>query len=464
MLRAARCKHKIQINMFGLWFLQLKCASSLDTAHGSISQLRAQATARLAKEEKDFTSTVVLSENNMFVLPNINGLGKRNKKKPKRYNECLLMDGTMDFVDLGDEAATNTTTTTDDNTTKAPVSYAGEMERIRHARVTLSKMTVLNHLEPLCMVHQLYRCFCQNSSITGEPFELTIDKKSSSPSEYEPEIPVQLDSVNQWESIPPRKRQYTFEKPLDGIANAKKRKMGAEAMTTMTAVNDGTEVAARTRPFGGRKFMTRQGWRTKRRYYESIEAPLLKSLLTIQRRCRAYSAVPMRPMPMFMEIIDDDESEVSANEPKQPSTHVPVSQSVRRLTTSASVTNPVDERHIQRFNQIVTSTMRTIRVSQAKSAVVLSDPSSKLLECKGWDTVIDAYQKEQIFVWLVQYDEEQSALLAITTINQMPMVPQASSVSNIRVTETSSLPLIGKMIKCGVVNETTKQLGMSIIT
>lgn len=384
----------------------------------------------------------------MFVLPNINGLGKRNKKKPKRYNECLLMDGTMDFVDLGDDPAT-----TESAKDAVRCSVAGEYERMRHARVVLPKMTVLNSLEPLCMVHQLYRCFCKNQATTGEPFELIMNKPS--PEETPQGLSPQLNSVHQWESIPPRKRQYTFEKG-DVSADLKNKKSAISTM--INADSHLTDLAARTRPYPGRKFVSKLVWRNKRVYYNSVEKQLSSKLLDIRRKCETSTAVPLRPLPMFIDIADDDNSDISPQKP------VPLSPRASQSNTNGrsgptKVIHPVNSRHIENFNQIVATTMRKIKMDQQKKGINLTDPSQCLMDCLRWSSIVEAYQSEKIFIWLVRFDNEH-ALLAVTNTEGMPLVHKASSVSNIRITETSSLPLIAKMLKKGITNENTKQMGM----
>lgn len=60
--------------------------------NNDMKQLRDKATAFLAKEEKEFTSTVVLSADKTIYIPSTNNRAKRNKKIPKRFDDCVRDD------------------------------------------------------------------------------------------------------------------------------------------------------------------------------------------------------------------------------------------------------------------------------------------------------------------------------------------------------------------------------------
>lgn len=420
--------------------------------HGNINQLRAEATAKLAKEEKDFTSTVVLSENDMFVLPNINGLGKRNKKKPKRYNECLLMDGSMDFVDLSVE------TINDENVKIVKYDKASELERMRHVNVFIPKLRVLNNLEPLCMVHQLYRCFCRNQSLAGRPFSLMDSEKivADHLNHATPE-PIMVKNINQWETIPSRKRQYTFDKTV--IDPVKRARMSFASTINPAPVivqpppliHDDVRQSARTRPFGGRKPKTKGEWYILRKNFIRTEAPLRTKLIAIQERCRASIHRPVRELPRFIDL-NDDEDNASAS--VQEIARTPPIESV-------PVVNPVDERHVRKLNEIVTLTMRSIKNQQLDPTFNLLSINQRSLRCKSWEHFVEAYKIQKIFVWAICFEADHT-VLAVTSSNDMPLFHKASSVSNIRFADDSSLPLVAKMLKKGILNDETKRLGKQI--
>lgn len=435
--------------------LQSTCASLL-TPHGNINQLRAEATARLAKEEKDFTSTVVLSENDMFVLPNINGLGKRNKKKPKRFNECLLMDGSMDFVDLGEE------TVNEENVKIVKYDKASELERMRHANVFLPKLKVLNSLEPLCMVHQLYRCFCKNQATIGRPFSLNESEKIVADHlNYSTPEPIMANNVNQWDSIPSRKRQYTFDRnDVDVVKKARMSFAGSIKQSPVVApqpgllVHDDVRLSARTRPYTSRKPVSKAAWWVMRKNYNRTEAPLRAKLLAIQEKCRA-AIRPVRPLPKFIDLNDDEDGPSGSAECVQERARTPPIESV-------PVVNPIDERHVRKLNEIVTLTMRSIKNQQLDPTFDLNSINQRSLRCKSWEHVVEAYNTQKIFVWAVRFDANH-IVLAVTTTNEMPAFRNASSVANIKVADDSYLPLVAKMLKKGIMNNETKQMGKQIL-
>ncbi|XP_035892606.1 uncharacterized protein LOC118503447 isoform X2 [Anopheles stephensi] len=131
--------------------------------------LREKATARLAKEEREFTPTVILTKNTTVLVQNKESECRRLKKKPKKYDDyyndqsvqCLLNGGSVKDVSA--------------YISKPPPNAKPltELERMRHAHVLLTKLTQLEDIEPLCMVHDLYRCFCNGKATHGKPFSFT---------------------------------------------------------------------------------------------------------------------------------------------------------------------------------------------------------------------------------------------------------------------------------------------------
>ncbi|XP_053658703.1 uncharacterized protein LOC128707771 [Anopheles marshallii] len=142
-----------------------------DTALSRAEQryLREKATACLAKEEREFTPTVILTKNTTVLVQNKESECRRLKKKPKKYDDyyndqsvqCLLNGGSVKDVS--------------GYISKPPPNAKplSENERMRHAHVLLNKLPQLTDIEPLCMVHDLYRCFCGGKATQGKPFSFT---------------------------------------------------------------------------------------------------------------------------------------------------------------------------------------------------------------------------------------------------------------------------------------------------
>lgn len=462
------------------------CLTALNSTHGNINQLRAKATAKLARVEKDFTSTVVLSDNNMFVLPNINGLGKRNKKKPKRYNECLLMDGSMDILDMG-EGTANDGYDRDDRNCSTFIDSTAELEKMRHARVHIPRINVLGSLEPWCMVHYLYRCFCKYEATSGKPFVMTEDNQSSKDNVfYSPPPPVETKYYKdpKWETIAPRKRQYTFEK--GDVENAKKKKpLVVVESASSNSPDDNT--SARCRPFDqtNRVFLSKCELQSLQRSSIMKESQYRIMLEERINKCRAFAAENQQKqrtaaivaIAATKVIVIDDDDDCSTAPPAKKNEKRSVtstSNTVDELMEGSSnqssnqssqpkptLTTPFDAtehtRHVHSLNRIVSGTMRKIRDLQMAPVFELQSPRHRSLNSRRWSQMIEAYKSQRIFIWAVRF-EAAEVLLAVTITNEMPVFRKASSISNIRVAETDSLPLLGKMLKKCIVNERTENL------
>lgn len=143
--------------------------------------LRRKATARLARMEKEFTSTVVLTENETLLINETNNDKKRRcTKAPKRYE---------DFTDTEDEQRRNspkkTAMTTIDNEKHLAIEikevhepvYVKDsiLEQLKHCTVNLVPLQEIDNIAPWCMVHNLYKCFCKGRSVEGKP--MIIEKE-----------------------------------------------------------------------------------------------------------------------------------------------------------------------------------------------------------------------------------------------------------------------------------------------
>lgn len=182
----------------------------------NLNQLHAKATARLAKEEKDFTSTIVVSDSNTFVLPNNVLSAKRNTKKPLRYHECLV--NYDDGVDVENKKVKEHSYQRRTDKSKQSVNHKQNLivNTLQNCNVQLEKLPDLE-IEPWCMIHCLYKCYCKGSSKAGKSFKLqqNINKKPESVSIAPQVVETAITPNSKWESIAPRKRQYTFENDIN---------------------------------------------------------------------------------------------------------------------------------------------------------------------------------------------------------------------------------------------------------
>ncbi|XP_049290119.1 uncharacterized protein LOC125767522 isoform X2 [Anopheles funestus] len=133
--------------------------------------LREKATARLAKEEREFTPTVILTKNTTVLVQNKESECRRLKKKPKKYDD-YYNDQSVQYLLNGGSVKDVSGYISKPPPNAKPLP---EDERMRHAHVLLNKLPQLADIEPLCMVHDLYRCFCGGKATQGKPFSFTED-------------------------------------------------------------------------------------------------------------------------------------------------------------------------------------------------------------------------------------------------------------------------------------------------
>uniref|UniRef100_A0A182PN51 MGA conserved domain-containing protein n=1 Tax=Anopheles epiroticus TaxID=199890 RepID=A0A182PN51_9DIPT len=148
-------------------------AISLSSA--DVKYLREKATARLAKVERDFTPTIILTKNTTVLVHNKESESRRPKKKPKKYDDYYNEQSVQSLLN-GSSAKDVSQYISKPPQNAKPLS---EADRMRHAHVVLYKLPQLINIEPLCMVHDIYRCFCGGTATTGKPFSFTEESCSS---------------------------------------------------------------------------------------------------------------------------------------------------------------------------------------------------------------------------------------------------------------------------------------------
>ncbi|XP_013105417.2 uncharacterized protein LOC106085642 isoform X1 [Stomoxys calcitrans] len=175
--------------------------------------LRRKATARLARMEKEFTSTVVLTENETLLINETNNDKKRRcTKAPKRYEY---------YEDETDEEARKqspkkTALTTIDNEKHLAVDikefrepvYIQDtiLEQLKHCTVNLVRLENMDNVAPWCMIHNLYKCFCKGRSLEGKPMVIEKDENNTTIEHGEDEPQWEIDYKIS------TKARYTFEK------------------------------------------------------------------------------------------------------------------------------------------------------------------------------------------------------------------------------------------------------------
>ncbi|KAH8297218.1 hypothetical protein KR044_007454 [Drosophila immigrans] len=188
--------------------------------------LRRQATARLAKMEKDFTSTLVLTDNETLLINETQCDKKRRcTKAPKRYED---FDDSIEDDDLvrpskaakrDREAITKRSRVSPDTSafptlpTLGPVCFVKDTDfvQLKHCEVSLRRLPDVGNLATFCMTHQLYNCFCGGTAMEGKP--VIIEKEDADAAitpHYVPELATRA--------------HYSFERPQEEPQSKKRRK------------------------------------------------------------------------------------------------------------------------------------------------------------------------------------------------------------------------------------------------
>ncbi|XP_017045224.2 LOW QUALITY PROTEIN: uncharacterized protein LOC108090854 [Drosophila ficusphila] len=199
--------------------------------------LRRKATARLAKMEKDFTSTLVLTDNETLLINESQGDKKRRcTKAPKRYED---FDDTM-----FDEEEKNVVSPTSKKQKKIAAAAAAaaasaaaaaaaasakiaapaltepvlvrdtDLAKLKHCLVGLRRLPDIDNLAIFCMTHQLYKCFCGGDSPDGKPVVIEKEQWNTPVTHFNPDLATRA--------------HYSFERPAEEVPAKKKGKVKAK--------------------------------------------------------------------------------------------------------------------------------------------------------------------------------------------------------------------------------------------
>lgn len=152
-----------------------KCsAAELETGeHEHLRRIRDEKNRCLARCEKDFKSMIVLTNSDTILMSNSDDK-KRHRTKPKRYYDYWQKDA--ESGGEGEEGDVRRGEPPQHLTRRKPVEkgvrWHPALDAMRHCAVVVPQVTQLDVLEPWCLVHELYRCFCGNQRIEGRPFKL----------------------------------------------------------------------------------------------------------------------------------------------------------------------------------------------------------------------------------------------------------------------------------------------------
>ncbi|XP_069964544.1 uncharacterized protein ocm [Bactrocera oleae] len=192
--------------------------------------LRRQATARLARMEKEFTSTVVLTENETLLI-NESQYDKKRRctKAPKRYEDFADTEEdyartsantppkkTQNTAVVAIEAATDTTLSSgfSETTTelREPI-YVNDkvLEKLKHCTVPLIRFENTQNMAVWCMVHELYKCYCGGRATEGKPLVIEKDSNVTTNNEQTNVGNKQNASTDEEYIVTSTKARYSFE-------------------------------------------------------------------------------------------------------------------------------------------------------------------------------------------------------------------------------------------------------------
>lgn len=403
--------------------------------------LQARANARLAKEEKEFKSTIIVSENDMFVLPSSSIATKRHSKKPKRFtsDETYLDDTETETIFKSKRRRP---------AEKVPELYQGEdrqrstlLKKIQHVRVEVEKLPELE-VEPWCIVHCLYKCHCKGRAQRGRMFNFTNKKND-------------LMAPGGWDIITPRKRQYTFEREnVSGSGGGGSGSGGGGdepfqkiRKLPILEVKDSYEigVSSRTNAFDWKKRPRKTASELKKiknecMFAEDQHADLLKTRIMM---CRKYN----QAQNMLTKSMEN--GRLAASRAAKSNTLV--------LGSTQTACQPSNS-SLQRLNHVITDTMHRLTALQERSQLLLNSTPNKL-SIVPWNRILQAFKLHEIFIWDVILKDD-LRLLVLTTTHVKPKSDSFQRVTNINYhPDISALPMVAKLLRNEYHTEKTKYLG-----
>lgn len=186
--------------------------------------MRRKATARLAKMEKDFTSTLVLTDNETLLINETQCDKKRRcTKVPKRYedfddsiedDEGLMRPGKVAKREANIKRAPSSTESINTSLIEPCSIKDTDFDQLKHCQVSLRRLPDVANLATFCMTHQLYKCFCGGLALEGKPVVIEKEQADLPIPHYVPELATRA--------------HYSFERPPEE-SNKKRRKEKPQA-------------------------------------------------------------------------------------------------------------------------------------------------------------------------------------------------------------------------------------------
>ncbi|GAB0095603.1 hypothetical protein DMENIID0001_110000 [Sergentomyia squamirostris] len=471
--------------------------SSSNSFSKEVFRIRDKAISGLARAEKEFSSTVVLTNNNTFLLSNCSDeSNKRNRSAPRRFGDYVENDSKEDGQNDGARRSSMSKKVME----KGPKMHP-DLERMRHATVKLVDLGAIFNkvepwsMEPWCMFHELYRCFCKGEAKNGKPFMLT--KISNNCIAMSEELVTTTSSVY----MSPPKRPRVFYDPdatTSGmnksdsslsqesiVASSSAHSIGSNFTTSYmqyeptyaryTKLYRNTDYTqnnvkwsvTRCLAFDSKWQLERNRRMSKnvKKYIAANEkSPDILSLLKkrYQESCiktKIHVPIESQSMPkapvQFVEATAQESSIVHSQLQQVKQTEqapLPVISSVKSLgeqtkevkDTGASAELSVDPEEVirkaitKRMNMMVSQMILTIANNEEKTT--LGMPQINKMTTIKWVNLLNEYRNYRIHIWEVHYPNNRN-LVIITKNHMRPNMPQGyEDIIEIRTLKATRLP------------------------
>lgn len=395
--------------------------------------LQAQANSRLAKVEKEFKSTIVVSENDMFVLPNSSTATKRSSKKPKRFtNDESCLDDTETETIFKSKRRRPAEKPVEKVVEQLPAENRQRhslLKSLQHVRVEMKELPELE-VEPWCMVHCLYKCHCKGRAQKGRIFNFANKKND-------------MTAPGGWELITPRKRQYTFERENVGIDEPLQKARKINPASEKRDSYEPSVSSARTSEFNWMQHPRRSPYELKTLRNECMFVEDQRSDLLNQRiiRCRKYN----QAQNMLTKSMENG--------------RLVMSQAKFRAIPNGSIqsANKPTNASLQRLNQVITDTMHRLTALQERNHLSLN-PTPNKLSIVPWDRMLQAFKSNEVYIWDVLL-KDNLRLLVLTTTYTKPKSDNFLQITNINYADRNTLPMVAKLLRNEYKSERTKYLG-----
>lgn len=356
----------------------------------SLNLMQTQMGSRSAKEDNEFCSKIVLSENDTFILSSSLASTKRNTKIPKRFSsyETYLGPSTKNAIPRSNESKL-----ADEKSSSGNIEYQRSLKSLQHVRVEVNRLPEF-HLEPWCLVHSLYKCHCKGRAQSGIKFDFAniINSKDRV-----------IDS--------PRKKRDIFECD-DDFYDEPPQKSRKES----NSASDCKQSSARTTEFNWKERPRRSQHKLKKLRNECIlaEGQYIDLLNERIELCRKFN------------------------------------QTLNKLRG----TNEINKQHalkdiILLLNQADTNKTYPSTNTQLERHQSPLESNQNEVAIVPWDQILQALKSYTVFIWDVEV-EDNIQLLVLTTTHTKPTNYNFIHITNINdVSDVKTLPLVALLLRNG---------------